>query len=192
MDIDDGIRAVKAARKVIGSEVIGAAPEVELPDSFDDPCGVFVTINTYPEGDLRGCIGYPAPVYPLKEALVYSAQSACHDPRFPRLTDREANNCTVEVTILTPPELLDVKKDDIPKSIVIGRDGLMIRFGRRSGLLLPQVPVEFGWTPLEFLEQLCLKANLPTDAWRYDGTEIYSFRGQIFHETSPNGEITEG
>ena len=192
MDIEDGILAVRTARKVIESEVIGATPEVDLPESFDTPSGVFVTINTYPDGDLRGCIGYPAPVYPLKDALVFSAQSACHDPRFPRLTDREANNCTVEVTILTPPVLMDVEKKDLPNSIVIGRDGLMIQFGRRTGLLLPQVPVEYGWSPIEFLGQLCLKANLPIDAWKYSGAEIYSFSGQIFHETSPNGDVVEG
>ena len=192
MDANDGVFAVKAARKTIESEVIGASPEIEFPTSFDEPRGVFVTINTYPEVALRGCIGYPAPVYPLKDALVFSAQSACHDPRFPRLTDREANNCTVEVTILTPPTLLESDKEDLPNNIVIGRDGLMIQFGRRTGLLLPQVPVEYGWDPVEFLEQLCLKANLPIDAWKLSGAEIYSFSGQILHETSPHGDVTEG
>ena len=82
MDTEDGILAVKAARSSIEAETQGLSPELDLPRSFDRKSGVFVTINTYPDGNLRGCIGYPEPVYPLKDALVFSAQSACHDPRF--------------------------------------------------------------------------------------------------------------
>ena len=192
MNPDEGVIAVKAARKAIEAEVIGSVPDVTFPSSFDEECGVFVTINTYPDGMLRGCIGYPTPVLPLGDAILRSAQSACHDPRFPRLTDKEASECTVEVTILTPPVYMECEKEDLPKNIVIGRDGLLIQFGRRTGLLLPQVAVEYGWTPEEFLEQVCLKAGLPSDAWKFADSSLFSFTGQIFRETSPNGEITEG
>ncbi|MBQ7700974.1 MAG: TIGR00296 family protein [Candidatus Methanomethylophilaceae archaeon] len=190
MDLEDGCFAVKAARKAIEAEVLGASPELLFPPIFDRESGVFVTINTYPEGDLRGCIGYPDAVFPLKDALVYSAQSACHDPRFLPLTKREAEECTVEVTILTPPAPMD--KAGLPQNIEIGRHGLVIQFGRRRGVLLPQVPVEWGWGPEEFLEQLCLKAGLPTDAWKLKEAAIFSFEGEIFHETEPNGIIVRG
>ena len=192
MDIEEGTFAVKAARKSIESETLGLSPEIDFPKSFDVKSGVFVTINTYPQGNLRGCIGYPEPVFPLKDALVFSAQSACHDPRFMPLSEREAANCTVEVTILSEPVLMECEKKDLPKNIIIGRDGLIIQFGRRRGLLLPQVPVEWGWDQEEFLVQLCAKAGLPPDAWMLKDTMIWSFTGEIFKETSPRGEIVKG
>ena len=192
MDTEDGILAVKAARSSIEAETQGLSPELDLPRSFDRKSGVFVTINTYPDGNLRGCIGYPEPVYPLKDALVFSAQSACHDPRFMPLSLKEAVNCTVEVTILSPPVLIECDKKELPKKIVIGRDGLIIQFGRRRGLLLPQVPVEWGWDQEEFLRQLSAKAGLPYDAWTLKDSTIWSFTGEIFHELSPKGEIVRG
>lgn len=192
MDIEEGILAVKAARASIEAETIGLSPELDLPPSFDRKSGVFVTINTYPKGDLRGCIGYPEAAFPLKDALVFSAQSACHDPRFMPLSEREAANCTVEVTVLSAPVQIDCPKDDLPKEVVIGRDGLIIQFGRRRGLLLPQVPVEWGWDVEEFLSQLSAKAGLPSDAWRLKDSMIWKFTGEIFHELSPRGEIVRG
>ena len=192
MDTEDGILAVKAARSSIEAETQGLSPELEFPRSFDRKSGVFVTINTYPDGNLRGCIGYPEPVYPLKDALVFSAQSACHDPRFMPLSLKESVNCTVEVTILSPPVLIECDKKDLPKKIEIGRDGLIIQFGRRRGLLLPQVSVEWGWDQEEFLRQLSAKAGLPYDAWTLKDSMIWSFTGEIFHELSPKGEIVRG
>ncbi|MFA6710650.1 MAG: TIGR00296 family protein [Candidatus Methanomethylophilaceae archaeon] len=190
MDLKNGTIAVKAARKVIEAETEGKDTEVELPYDFTAPRGVFVTVKTYPELELRGCIGFPEPVYPLEDALVHSARSACHDPRFPDLTAAEADNCVVEVTILTVPKLLDVKdREKLPETVVIGRDGLMIELGSMRGLLLPQVPVEWGWNAKQYLAQLSLKAGLPVDAWRYEKSSIYSFEGEIFSEKSPNGDV---
>ena len=183
---------MKAARSSIEAETVGLSPEIEFPRSFDRKSGVFVTISTYPQGNLRGCIGYPEPVFPLKDALVYSAQSACHDPRFMPLSERESVNCTVEVTVLSQPVLMECGKEDLPKEIVIGRDGLIIQLGGRRGLLLPQVPVEWGWGPEEFLEQLCAKAGLPSDAWKLKDASIWAFTGEIFREESPRGEIVRG
>ena len=193
METDEGILAVKAARTSIEAETQGIMSEIDLPDSFDRKSGVFVTINTYPSGDLRGCIGYPEPVFPLKDALIHSAESACHDPRFMPLSFKESINCTVEVTILSEPVLMECPKEEIPKNIVIGRDGLIIQFGRRRGLLLPQVPVEWGWDVNEYLQQICYKAGLPADAWKLkDSMMMWTFTGEIFHETSPRGEIVRG
>ena len=192
METDVGILAVKAARTSIEAETQGIIPEIDLPDSFDRKSGVFVTINTYPSGVLRGCIGYPEPVFPLKDALIHSAESACHDPRFMPLSFKESINCTVEVTILSEPVLMECPKEEIPKNIVIGRDGLIIQFGRRRGLLLPQVPVEWGWDVNEYLQQICYKAGLPDDAWKLKDSMMWTFTGEIFHETSPRGEIVRG
>ncbi len=192
MNFEEGVLAVDAARKAIEAETQGLSAEPELPDSFGEKSGVFVTINTYPEGRLRGCIGYPEPVFPLKDALYYSAQSACHDPRFMPLSEKEAASCTIEVTVLSSPVLMECPKEDIPKNIVIGRDGLIIQFGRRRGLLLPQVPVEWGWDVNEYLEQICAKACLPPDAWKLKDSMMWTFTGEIFREVSPRGEIVKG
>lgn len=185
-----GESAVAFARLCIESEVRGtAAPEIPK-DGFDDPRGVFVTVNTFPSGDLRGCIGYPYPVMPLGEAIDSSARSACHDPRFPDLSERELDGVVVEVTILTVPR--EIGYDDprsLPGMVHIGEDGLIIECMGRRGLLLPQVPVEWGWDAETFLRHLSMKAGLPPDAWTWDGARIWSFGGEVFSETSPRGDI---
>jgi len=94
----------------------------------------------------------------------------------------------VEVTVLTPPELITATTpEEIKGSIVIGRDGLIIEKGYYRGLLLPQVPVEWGWDVDEYLVNLCYKAGLPPDAWKQ--ARIYRFQGEIFSETEPYGEV---
>lgn len=64
----------------------------------------------------------------------------------------------------------------------MGKHGLIIAGYGRSGLLLPQVPVEYGWDAQTFLDQVCIKAGLPPGAWRNNDTELYTFQGQIFYE----------
>lgn len=192
MNISDGILAVRTARATAEAETRNETLDASLPPSFDDLKGVFVTISEFPSGDLRGCIGYPEPLFPLKEVLLRSAEAACHDPRFPALTFEETKSCTFEVTILTVPETISF---DSPESlldqIVIGRDGLILEFGGARGLLLPQVPVEWGWNKKEYLTYLSLKAGLSEDTWLSPGVKISRFEGEIFSETSPGGEIVK-
>ncbi len=165
----------------------------EIPDSFKKNCGVFVTLHTYPLNNLRGCIGYPEPVLPLIDALLdASVSSATRDPRFPRVRYEEMKNIVIEVTVLTPPELVKAQKpDQYPSLIKVGVDGLIIELGFRKGLLLPQVPVEERWDEEEFLSHTCIKAGLPKDCWMDKNSLIYKFQGQIFSETKPEGEIIE-
>jgi hypothetical protein len=190
---EEGKLAVKIARgvieKYVKNEEITAK---DYPESFKEKSGVFVTINTYPKKELRGCIGYPEPVMPLIDAIIDSAKNACHDPRFPELKKDELNSIVVEVSLLTKPEL--VKTDntkDYPEKIKIGRDGLIAESGFYRGLLLPQVPVEQEWDKETYLSHTCMKAGLMPDAWLDKRTKIYKFQAQIFSETSPNGEIKE-
>lgn len=192
MDIDDGISAVRFARSIVRSETGSPADRPPLPGSFSEPAGVFVTLRTHPDGDLRGCIGIPYPVMPLRDALEEAARSACHDPRFPDLSPEEVGSVTVEVTVLDVPKVIECDGRDLPSRIVIGRDGLMISFRGRRGLLLPQVPVEQGWNQIEYLEALCMKAGLPAGTWRSEGVTVSSFGGRVFHETSPSGTVEEG
>ena len=192
MDLNDGTAAVRTARCVITQEATGKPMMHIMRFSCNEPSGVFVTISTFPELELRGCIGYPEPSFPLSEALELAARSACHDPRFQDMKEHELDNIVVEVTVLTPPEPIVVEdKEDLLNNIKIGRDGLMLEYRGMRGLLLPQVPVEWGWSVKEYLENLCRKAGIDKDKWKDKGCRIFSFRGQIFKEISPKGEVAE-
>ncbi|MHA1154607.1 MAG: TIGR00296 family protein [Candidatus Heimdallarchaeota archaeon] len=169
---------------------------IETPEKFLLDSGVFVTLNTVDQNqakNLRGCIGFPLPVYPLVIAIIQAAKSAAvGDPRFPVVTIKEMKNIVVEITILTQPKELKVKDPkEYLKKVKIGRDGLIVRNGVRSGLLLPQVPIDWGWDVKEFLEHTCNKADLPKNCWKDTKTTIESFSGIIFQEEEPNGEIVQ-
>jgi uncharacterized protein (TIGR00296 family) len=108
------------------------------------------------------------------------------------LADTELDSILVEVTVLTKPELIKVKKpSEYPAQISIGRDGLIVEQSFYKGLLLPQVPIEQGWNTEEFLSHTCIKAGLPPDAWFEKSTKISKFQGQIFTETKPHGSVKE-
>jgi len=162
---------------------------------FYQKCGVFVTIHLFNKGEkmLRGCIGYPYPTSSLLEAVVDSAINAStEDPRFPAMTSAELDKCVFEVSVLTPPELIQVvNPKEYSQQIEIGKHGLIIEKGYAKGLLLPQVPVEWQWNEEEFLCQCCMKAGLPPDSWLTSGIKIYRFTAIIFEEQTPKGEIKQ-
>ncbi|NIA09409.1 MAG: TIGR00296 family protein [Nitrospiraceae bacterium] len=187
----DGETAVKYARAVVENHVGGRAmPDFDFGEVFNKKMGAFVTLNTYPEKELRGCIGIPEPIMPLKDAIHESAVSATRDPRFPPLGKNELDGVVVEVTALTPPELIEVESPDEYLSVIkVGRDGLIAERGFWRGLLLPQVPVEYGWDVGQFLSQTCVKAGLPPDAWSDGETKIYRFQGEVFSEIEPYGTV---
>jgi len=193
LNFDEGKTATLFARVVIESQLMKTKQnKPELSMIFQEKRGVFVTIHSHPEHELRGCIGIPYPVMPLKSAIIEAAKSTIRDPRFLPLSKKELNHIIVEITILTKPELLIVKKPELyPQHINIGKDGLIINHKGRSGLLLPQVPVEQDWDVEEFLSQICFKAGLPPDTWFEEDAEILTFSGQIFTEILPNGAIEE-
>ncbi len=187
----EGEAAVKAARKIIEAKVKGDNyPNLRYPDRFEKEMGVFVTINRHPSGDLRGCIGYPEPVFKLKEALRKAAESATDDPRFPSLSEEELDRVVIEVTLLTPPDEIDYKNTtELVEKVTCGIDGLIISKGPYKGLLLPQVPVENNWNEEEFLSHTCMKAGLPPNTWQEGGCKIEKFQGEIFAEKNPHGII---
>ena len=193
LSLEEGKKATRYARNVVESYVKNNETQsFSFEDIFNQELGVFVTLHTYPAHNLRGCIGIPQPIMPLKKAINEAGKSATKDPRFPNLTEGELDKIIIEITILTKPELIKVNSPkDYLSAIKIGRDGLIIEQGSRTGLLLPQVPVEQNWDEEEFLSNTCLKAWLPPDAWLEEHTKIYKFSGQIFTEIEPKGEIKE-
>jgi len=188
----DGELAVRVARNVVESHVRRAKPkEFPMPPIFKQKSGVFVTLSTCPADDLRGCIGYPEPIMPLIDALKDAAISAASkDPRFPPVREGELDKITVEVSLLTPPAEIKVKKPvEYRDHVKIGEDGLIIQKGFSRGLLLPQVPVEWKWDAEEFLSQCCLKAGLMPDAWLQQGTKVFKFQAEVFSEVKPGGDV---
>ena len=188
----DGVVLVKTARRAVtgflsNGNRIKLEPDLEEKFSFNS--GVFVTLNN-PDG-LRGCIGFPMPEKKLAHAIVDGAiAAATEDPRFPSVKTNELNDIVFEVTVLTPPIEIDVYDPmEYLEKIKVGRDGLIIRHSFSSGLLLPQVPVEYGWNTEEFLQHTCEKAGLARDTWKNESVKIEKFEGIIFKEETPNGEI---
>jgi len=188
----DGVVLVKTARKAV-TEFLSNGDrmklESDLEEKFSFNSGVFVTLNN-PDG-LRGCIGFPMPEKKLSHAIVEGAiAAATEDPRFPSVKTNELNDIVFEVTVLTPPIEIDVSDPtEYLEKIKVGRDGLIIRHSFSSGLLLPQVPVEYSWNVEEFLQHTCEKAGLSRDTWKNESVKIEKFEGIIFKEETPNGAI---
>lgn len=193
MSDDEGKVVVRLARSAIDSFVKeGRAPPLWSGKFLSEMRGVFVTLNGPgpAEGRLRGCIGFPMPVKHLGDAVTQGAMAAAsEDPRFPPVEPSELDSITVEVSVLTPPQDLDIPRREIPSHVRIGQDGLLISTSYASGLLLPQVATEFEMDQIEFLSQACLKAGLPPDAWLDPRTRIQVFQAEIFAEKKPRGDV---
>ena len=188
----DGTLLVKTARRAVTEFLSNGNRmklESDLEEKFSFNSGVFVTLNN-PNG-LRGCIGFPMPEKKLSHAIIEGAiAAATEDPRFPSVKTNELNDIMFEVTVLTPPVEVDVSDPmEYLEKIKVGRDGLIIKHSFSSGLLLPQVPVEYGWDVEEFLQHTCEKAGLARDTWKNERVKIEKFEGIIFKEETPNGVI---
>ncbi|RXE55235.1 hypothetical protein ABH15_10605 [Methanoculleus taiwanensis] len=179
---EEGRLALQVARKAIEHAVNRERyTPPALPPIFDEKRGVFVTIKR--QGTLRGCIGLPYPIRPLGDAIVEAAVSAAlEDPRFPAVSGRELSELELEVTVLTLPEPLTCPPAERPANVVIGKHGLIVSGMGTSGLLLPQVPVEYNWESREFLDHTCQKAGLNPDCWKRGDVNVLTFEGQIFEE----------
>ncbi len=173
---DESHTLLTIARRSLEAAILGR----EAPDSrgcsgvLQEHRGAFVTLRRH--GELRGCIGHVEPDKPLAQTVAECAASAAlYDPRFPAVTPREIPQVNIEISVLSP--LADISPEDIE----IGVHGLMISNGFRRGLLLPQVPGEWGWDREDFLDQTCVKAGLPANAWRR-GARIQAFTTEIVAE----------
>ena len=176
------VRLLALARRTIREVLEGEGlPDPALLEVFDEPvfgekCGAFVTLHA--GGALRGCIGYIRGVKTIPETIIDMANaSAFKDPRFPPLRKQEFGLINIEISIMSP--IVEVRDT---ADIAVGRDGLIITSGHRSGLLLPQVATEYGWDLSTFLQHTCYKAGLPGAAWTMKGTRIEKFSAQVFGE----------
>jgi len=157
-----------------------ATGTVPLPRGFSPAArrkqGAFVTL--YLRGQLRGCIGHMADDRPLVQNVgAMALAAATEDPRFPPLEAAELKDIEIEISVLTP-----IERVAGPEAVVVGRDGVQLRKDGRMAVFLPQVAVEQGWDRNALLENLCLKAGLPQDAWK-NGAEFWTFRSIHFRES---------
>lgn len=146
-------------------------------DQLKKEFGVFVTLR---KGDkLRGCIGSIVAREPLYLGVRDMAISAAsQDPRFAPVSESELAEITIEVSVLSP-----LKKIDNPDEIILGKHGVLVKKGFQSGVFLPQVADETGWSKQEFMDNLCAhKAGLPSDCWQRGECDIFVFSAEVFSE----------
>jgi len=195
--LSDADFLIKTAREAIESYLNNRElPERpnSLPSSLVRPAAAFVTINKLQSGEnkeLRGCIGVCETESPLVDIVIEMAiASSTRDPRFPPLLANELGEIVLEISILTPLSLINVKSPkDYPNIIRVGRDGLVVHWRGLSGTLLPQVSIEYDWSPEEFLSNVCVKAGAPSSSWLFGDAKIYRFQAEIFGESSPRGPV---
>ena len=181
----DGVFLIKIARMAVTEFLSnGRRMKLESEDEkkFSFNSGVFVTLNN--ADGLRGCIGFPMPDKKLSHGIIDAAiAAATEDPRFSPVKANEMNDIVFEVTVLTPPVEITVNDPmEYLEKIKVGRDGLIISNSFSSGLLLPQVPVEYGWNVEEFLQHTCEKAGLGKDVWKNEKVKIEKFEGIVYKE----------
>lgn len=169
---------LRLARTAIESQLIGEdlIPQKAYFPILNKKQGAFVTLSK--AGILRGCIGYVSAVKSLYNTIIEVARAAAfNDPRFPKLAINELLECDIEISIIS--EMIPVNSIE---EIQVGRDGLLLKNGFYSGLLLPQVPIEWGWDKKEFLEQISKKAGLNNNAWKDNKTQLFRFTAEVFRE----------
>jgi len=174
---DDWLALVEIARRAISSAIY----EKRFPDFPPHPAalaerrGAFVSL--YRGEALRGCVGQVESPGPLAEVVAISAiNAALYDSRFSPIRAEEIAVLQIEISVLTPLERI------LPEAIVAGRHGLMVVRGSFRGLLLPQVAGERNWSGQRLLQETCVKAGLPRDAWSDPATQLFSFTAEIFSE----------
>lgn len=182
LDLEAKKRLLTLARSSIARELglsppsTATDPNRREQDILESPGGAFVTLRI--DGDLRGCIGNMRSVDPLGETVAKMAvSSAVRDPRFPPLPPEELPRTTIEISVLSPLRTITDIEELIP-----GTHGLYLSYRGRSGVLLPQVATEQGWTRDQFVRHTCLKAGCPEDTWRDPEAKLEIFTAEVFSE----------
>jgi AmmeMemoRadiSam system protein A len=179
MEIDDEGKGflLSLARKSIRCAISRLQLEKEAaPEWTIEPKGAFVTIKI--GGELRGCIGHMTAQESLYQTTIDMARAAAlEDPRFPPLSQAELEASKLEISVLSPLSLIAD-----PEEIEVGKHGVYIIAGYRSGVLLPQVATEWGWDRATFLRQACRKAGVQESVLGDPSTRVYSFEASVFGE----------
>ena len=195
--LEEGSKLVKAARNAIELYLtinnFDRKIVEETIKEFNHKLGVFVTIEHYPTGTIRGSMGFSEPKEVLSKAIIDSAiSSAGEDPNFVPVSHMEFEHMVIEVVLFDKSELINAKTEQgIKNSIKIGRDGLLLKYGYHEALILPKVPIENNWTKERLLDNLCIKAGVKKHIWKMGTAKLYIFKTQAFREKEPRGSIEE-
>ncbi|MCD6428753.1 MAG: TIGR00296 family protein [Desulfurococcales archaeon] len=198
LTMSDGVFLVKLARRAVFEYLSKGSiikPPKDTPRKLLKYGMTFTTLLKVSEvgRELRGCIGYLQPVEPQAINVINSAiAAATQDPRFPPVMLHELDYIIFEVSVLSPPVVVEVSdRRKITEAVVLGEDGLIAEYGIYKGLLLPEVPVEYCWDSETFLSETCIKAGMSADCWLSNKVKIMKFTAKTFREVSPGGEVIE-
>ncbi|MFB6199141.1 MAG: TIGR00296 family protein [Halobacteriaceae archaeon] len=186
---EDGARAVELAREAVETFVRNGQREQpgSMRDAFYNRTGVLVRLESYP-GRLRGCAGAYDSSEQLGHGIVDAAiEAASQDSCGSEIEPAELSTVTVSVCTVSDT----MQTDDPVSEIEIGTHGVAITGDNDRGWMYPTVPLDNGWSAPEYLDRTCRKANLPPTSWSDDDVTVTLFKGQIFRERSPGGEIEE-
>ena len=168
--------AREALTEAVNGRPLPTAP-VEDPE-LQGHQGAFVTLKL--GESLRGCIGQFTAEVPLYRTVREMALAASlRDPRFPPVGPEELDGLTVEISVLSPMR----RVADPLREVELGKHGIYIKRGFRTGTYLPQVATEHRMTKEEFLSSCTAhKAGLPPGAWKDPETEVYVYTAEVFSE----------
>jgi len=175
---------LQTAREAITAHIDGRPPSWPKPSSVGSQhLGAFVTLHKIsPHGRrlLRGCIGKLKVDAPLEQVIRAMALAAAfEDPRFPPVMGKELDSIDMEISVLSPFEPCT------PEEVTPGIHGVYLVKGHASGVFLPQVATEQGWTRTELLDQLCLKAGISMGEYVQPDAKLFRFTATVFGELDP-------
>lgn len=149
--------------------------ENNLSGNLKMNCGAFVTLNE--NGKLRGCIGNFSSMKPLYKVVQEMAVSAAfHDLRFAPVLKEELSKICIEISVITLFKQI-YSIDDFE----LGKHGIYMTKGTRSGTFLPQVASSTHWNKEEFLGHCARdKAGIGWNGWK--DANLYTYEVLIFDE----------
>ncbi len=129
---------VRLAKKTLETYV-RTGEQIHIPEGLPEEmntgrAGVFVSLKKY--GELRGCIGTigPTTINTAMEIIQNAISSGTRDPRFEPVDEHELAHLDYSVDVLMEPEPIKSKEE-----LDVTKYGVIVRSGRRSGLLLPNL-----------------------------------------------------
>ncbi|MFB6135727.1 MAG: TIGR00296 family protein [Halobacteriaceae archaeon] len=187
LSYQDGARAVELAREAVEAYVLNGQREHpgSMRDSFYNRTGALVRLEAS-GGRLRGCAGTYESGQQLGHGIVEAAiEAASDDSCQSEVEAAELSGLRISVCIVSDLTLTD----DPDRELEIGRHGVAVDGRGQQGWLYPTVPLDHGWSPLDYLDRTCRKAGLPPTAWEAEDVVVTLFEGQTFRERTPGGEI---
>jgi uncharacterized protein len=172
-------RLIEIARHTLEAVIRGCpCQNLASNDPYLENSGYGAFVTLFKQEELRGCIGTCTPSRSLRDTVTDMTKAAAtRDRRVTPVRADELAQVRIDISVLSP-----LMRAVDPLALEIGKHGLHVASERKRGVLLPQVAVEYGWDIETFLQQTCVKANLPKDAWGWRDTLVSSFTALIIKE----------